>query len=322
MQRASLKAARALDLPIGSIFADDFKLRPVDEERVQELMLSFASKGQQQPIKVRPNSNGSYVVVFGEHRLEAAKRLGWKEISALVEKLSDLDALELKVTENVLRNHYNSPYEEGKAYQLLLSQKYRGNLNALSESVGKPTSHINERLTVFHNLDRSLLQYLGKEITTANAIAIAKYQDHRRQLEVAQAVIRTRTSYASTAWSSGGGAGEKLSMGQVRVKPLHACTCGCGDIHPIRNAQIKVDVGEPGVGAKVVLGTSRSSHLDVRSAGYVHVENPRQEGYSFCGYPLTQKWNAELPRKVDTRTFQTGDGDCLCDHCARAWRKA
>ena len=314
-----------VDLPIRSIFADDVKLRPIDEERIQDLMQSFKSKGQQQAIKVRPKSNRSscYVVVFGEHRLEAARRLGWETIQAVVEQLGDLDALELKITENVQRNHYNNPFEEGRIYQLLLLDKYHNNLNALAESIGKATSYMSDRLTVYHNLDRSLLQFLGKELTTANAVSIAKVQDHKRQLEIAQAVIKTRQEYASTAWGSGGGGGDRPGMGRVKVRPFHACTCGCGDIHPVRNTRIMVDVGEPGVGIKAVLGLTVYQHRgSLRAKQSIHIENPDQEGYSICGYQLASRWQGELPEHVDTRTFKTADGEGLCDNCARTWRKA
>jgi ParB/RepB/Spo0J family partition protein len=319
------QAMREQLVQLSLIHSDPIKLRPLDEDRVEDLMASFLSKGQQQAIKIRPDGVYSYMIVFGEHRLEAGKRLAAKGLAikglpvgvirVVIEDVDELEALELKVTENIQRNHFTDPVEEGRAYARLLKERYRNNLNALSDSIGKNTTYIKDRLAVFYQLEPSLRRFIGKELTIGNAIAIAKLQEPEKQLRVAEAVIRTRVRAASTAWGSGPGGGAP-PMGTIRVRPEHSCTCDCGDIHPIRNAQIMVDVGEPGVGVQVVLG------LVSRDQGYVHVQNPEHEGTSYCGYDLMSHWNAELPERVDTRTFRTGDGYRLCDNCARPWRKA
>jgi ParB/RepB/Spo0J family partition protein len=316
MQRANLThPGKTVALPLELVYSDTVKIRPVDEEKVSDLAASFRSKGQQQPIKVRPNTNGSYVVVFGEHRLEAARRLGWKEVLAAVVEVDELEALELKVTENVQRNHYVDPVKEGEIFARLLKERYQNNLNAIAESIGKSTSYIKDRLTVFYQLSPSLKPFVGRQLTTGNAIAIARVQDQARQVQIAEAVIKTRTDAASTAWGSGTGGGTP-PMGTVRVKEVHSCTCGCGDIHPVRNSRpIPVDVDEPGVGVRVVLG------LVGRDQGYVHIQNPAAEGATLCGFDLRSRWGAELPEHVDTRTFRTGDGYRLCDNCAKPWRK-
>lgn len=92
----------------------------------------------------------------------------------MLERISELDSLELKVTENAHRNHSIEPWEEGSVFTRLLKEKYGGNLNALSESLGKSTTYIKDRTRVFHCLHPSLRRYVGKQLTVGNAISLAK----------------------------------------------------------------------------------------------------------------------------------------------------
>ena len=55
-----------------------FALRDVDEAVVEQLAGSIRASGLLQPIMVKPTGDG-YELVFGLHRLEACKRLGWKK---------------------------------------------------------------------------------------------------------------------------------------------------------------------------------------------------------------------------------------------------
>jgi ParB/RepB/Spo0J family partition protein len=233
-------------LTIDRILSDAIHLRPVDEAAVADLMLSLKSKGQQQPIKVRPKTHNMnvpegtyyYVVIFGEHRLEACKRLeasgasikGLRpgQIRALVQDVDENEALELKVTENAHRNSYVDPWEEGRIFNKLLREKYDNNLNALSESIGKATSYIKDRLQVFYNLHPSLRHYLGNELNIGNAIALSKTPNPEPQISLANAIIRTRKDLF------GGGGGGLTGRQIVRVK----CVCPvCGKEHVDRRSE-------------------------------------------------------------------------------------
>ena len=312
--RAVVAQGSASKVPLSLIFSDPVKLRPVDDSRLREIMASFLSKGQQQPIKVRPNGRGTYVVVFGEHRLEAARRLGWKEISAVVQQMDEHEGLELKVTENAHRNGFVDPWEEGRVFVRLLSERYGNDLNALSDSLGKGTQYLRDRVQVYYGLDPSLRQYLGRQLTVANAISLAKIFPAEKQLEIAKAIVKTRTGGPS-GFGGGGvrGAGGKF-VGRRRVRMIHSCTCGCGDIHEDKRGSsgVAVDPNEDGIGVPLVLGRLR------REAKSCHIEG--EEGSSLCGVELPERWTAELPEHFDTRSIRL-DNMTVCDECARKWRR-
>ena len=273
-------------------------------------MASFASKGQQQAIKVHPSGPYSFKVTFGEHRLEAARRLGWKEIRGVIQPTGEHETLELKVTENAHRNGFVDPWEEGRIFVRLLSEKYHNDVGAISESLGKPTSYVKDRVQVFYALDPSLRPYVGHQLSVANTISLARIFPPEKQLQLAQVVIKTRTSGAS---GFGRGEGGRF-VGRTRVKVIHECTCGCGDIHEHRKLSLEVDPSEEGVGVQVVMGKFRDGDAEC------HFESSKNEGYSYCGTLMKSRWKAELPEHFDTRLVRV-NGATICDVCSRAWRK-
>jgi ParB family chromosome partitioning protein len=87
------------NIPIPSIKVEN-RLRPLNAEKVAELAESIAQVGLLQPIGVRPDGT----LVYGYHRLEACKQLGWTEIPAVVVDGDDLRAELAEISENLIRN--------------------------------------------------------------------------------------------------------------------------------------------------------------------------------------------------------------------------
>lgn len=320
----TLASAKALPLgvevqiPLGRILHDDTMTRPLDEDKVKGLMASFRSKGQQQAIKVHPAGDWSFKVTFGEHRTEAARRLGWKEIRGVIENTSVHETLELKVTENAHRNGFVDPWEEGKIFYKLLGEKYDHDVNALADSLGKSPGYVNDRVTVHLCLAQQLRPFVGNKLTVANTIALAKISPQEKQLELANVIIRTRTPGAG---GFGGGAWGRMEDGRfapkTRVTTFHQCTCGCGNVHRDIRFELEVDPSEGRVGVETVVGTTLKSS---RQGDTFHIQNPKRPGYSICGYELGARWTVQLPEHFDTRSFKI-DSSPFCDSCARVWRK-
>jgi ParB family chromosome partitioning protein len=87
------------NIPIPSIKVEN-RLRPLNAEKVAELAESIAQVGLLQPIGVRPDGT----LVYGYHRLEACKQLGWTEIPAVVVDGDDRHAELAEISENLVRN--------------------------------------------------------------------------------------------------------------------------------------------------------------------------------------------------------------------------
>jgi ParB-like chromosome segregation protein Spo0J len=90
-------------IPIEDIVVRADRLRALQSKVVAELAESFEKRGQPQPIGVIPCGGAGYRPLWGVHRLEAAKALGWTEIAGVVLDGLDADEAEVhEITENLI----------------------------------------------------------------------------------------------------------------------------------------------------------------------------------------------------------------------------
>jgi ParB family chromosome partitioning protein len=131
---------------------------------LDDLAKSIGDKGLLQPIVVRPMPHGEYEIVAGERRWRAAQRAGVHDVPVLIRELSDGEALEIALIENIQRSDLN-PLEEARAYGLLLEQ-FNYTQQQLAESIGKSRSHIANTLRLL-NLPDSVRQQIEQGNLTA-----------------------------------------------------------------------------------------------------------------------------------------------------------
>lgn len=106
------------DLPVREIRPSRLQPRSqVSPEDVEELAASIVDRGVLQPIVVRPVHDG-YELVAGERRWRAAMAAGLQVVPAVVRNLSDQDALEVALLENIQREDLR-PLEKARAYRRL-----------------------------------------------------------------------------------------------------------------------------------------------------------------------------------------------------------
>ena len=91
----------------------------IGEAALEELKASIQRQGIIEPVIVRPIAHGIYELVAGERRWRAAKALGMPEIPAVLKTLSDKEALEYSLVENIQRENLN-PWEEARGYARLV----------------------------------------------------------------------------------------------------------------------------------------------------------------------------------------------------------
>jgi len=115
--------------------------RRFDDEAIAALAQSIREKGILQPILVRRIDGGDrYDIIAGERRWRAAQIAGLHEVPVLIRDLSDSDALEVALIENVQRQDLTS-LEEAEGYQRLMDE-FSHTQEALAKGVGKSRSHI------------------------------------------------------------------------------------------------------------------------------------------------------------------------------------
>lgn len=171
-QKKQKKAALGFSvISLSLIDRNSFNPRKVfNEEALEELALSIKGKGVIQPIVVRPVGN-RYEIVCGERRFRASLIAGMENIPACIKELSDDEAEEYAITENLQRKDV-SPLEEAEAFSKLVSGgKY--DINSLAIKFGKSEAFIRGRLKLVNLIMefRNMLEKDAINIGVAGVLA-------------------------------------------------------------------------------------------------------------------------------------------------------
>jgi ParB family chromosome partitioning protein len=147
------QAARAaagdsvLQIRLADIEQNPYQTRDrFDAELLQELAESIRANGVVQPIVVRPGKDGRYVLILGERRCRASKLAGKETIPAIVRKVSDQQAAEMTVVENLQRQDLNC-LEQAYAFAQL-SQVF----HLTQEQIGQRTGSSRESISNYMRL--------------------------------------------------------------------------------------------------------------------------------------------------------------------------
>ena len=110
------------------------------EDAITALADSIREHGMLQPVLVRPISTGGYQIVAGERRWRAARMLGLEEIPVSIRELSDSEAMQIAIVENLQRENLN-PIEEAAGYNELI-EKFGMTQDKIAKMVGRSRSAI------------------------------------------------------------------------------------------------------------------------------------------------------------------------------------
>ncbi len=144
---------------------------------LEDLTASVREKGVVQPILVRPvqGATNAYEIVAGERRWRAAQKAGLHDVPVVVRELSDQEALELAIVENVQRQDLNA-LEEAIGYQQLIDG-YGYSQAELAEVIGKSRPHIANTLRLL-KLPEEVQNYLREgKLTAGHARALVTLDD-------------------------------------------------------------------------------------------------------------------------------------------------
>ena len=109
-------------LPLREIEPDPGQPRKTfDDETLAELSASIAEHGLLQPIAVRPKPSGGYLIVAGERRWRASRMAGLTEVPVIVKDVTDEQAMEFALVENLQREDLD-PVEEAAGIRELMTR--------------------------------------------------------------------------------------------------------------------------------------------------------------------------------------------------------
>lgn len=196
-----------------------------DSESISQLAESIKVHGILEPLLVRAVSEGKYEVVAGGRRYRASQLLSLTEVPVIIRSLTDNEALEIAILENLQRENLN-PMEETEAILKLLSgklnqdvqevisllyrlrnegkEKFRRNVSPNSEieiveavfqTVGITAKSFVETRLPLLKLPSDILESLRQgQIAYTKAIALSKIKDEQQRLELLKEVIANNLS--------------------------------------------------------------------------------------------------------------------------------
>ena len=187
-----------------------------DEGALSELADSIARHGLIQPIVVRPNLDGTYMIIAGERRWRACRIAGVSEVPVIIKETDDKTLMELALIENLQREDLN-PVEEALGYKALI-EDFSLTQEEVAHRMGKSRSAVTNALRLLA-LNEAELEALRKGMITAGharALLSCENEETRQKLlilAVEGASVRELERMAS--FGKKGGAAKKTE----KIKP-------------------------------------------------------------------------------------------------------
>src|SRR6266481_2967942 len=199
------------DIPLAKIRESKSNPRRFfDEAKLTELADNIRQHGVLQPILLRPlpeGEAGTYELVAGARRYRASKLAKRESIPATVRDLTDAQALELQVIENVQRVDVH-PLDEAQGYAALIElQPDTYIVESIAARVGRSPQYVSGRLRLIQLIPEAKQAFYEDKLTVAHAFEIARLQpnDQRRALQEcfpqyrnATAILKDKKAEATT----------------------------------------------------------------------------------------------------------------------------
>jgi ParB family chromosome partitioning protein len=139
------EGGRPREIPIDLVEPNPFQTRShVNEEQLAELAASIAANGVVQPVLVRPLANGRFQLIAGERRWRASKLAGKNTVPAILRQVSDEQAMEITIVENLQRADLNA-MEQARAFERL-ARDFHMTQEQMAQRTGKDRATVSNFL--------------------------------------------------------------------------------------------------------------------------------------------------------------------------------
>jgi ParB family chromosome partitioning protein len=191
------ESGRPREIPVGEIERSPFQTRTrFDEVQLAELAASIAATGVVQPIVVRPLPHGHYQLIAGERRWLASQRAGKETIPAIIRQVSDEQAMEMTIVENLQRTDLN-PMEQARAYDKL-SREFQLTQEQMAKRTGKDRASVANFLRLLKLPEEVQGKVEEGILSFGHARALLPLEDPQAILKAAQKVAALAMSVRQT----------------------------------------------------------------------------------------------------------------------------
>jgi len=194
---AEAEGGKPREIPLEQIDRNPFQTRSrMNEEQLGELAASITANGVVQPILVRPLANGRYQLIAGERRWKASELAGKKTIPAILRQVSDEQAMEITIVENLQRSDLN-PMEQARAFERL-SREFHMTQEQMATRTGKDRATVANFLRLLRLPVSVQSRVESSELSFGHARTLLAFE-HAEEIEkAAQRVVALSLSVRQT----------------------------------------------------------------------------------------------------------------------------
>jgi ParB family chromosome partitioning protein len=161
------------------------KMTPGDDT----LVSSIREHGLLQPILIRPLAHG-FEIVAGHRRFQACRSLRWRFVPCKLREMSDKEAYELQLTENIQRKSMD-PIEEAEAFRRYVTDFGWGGVSELAKKLGMSEEYVSHRIQLLKLPDDIRQQIFTERLNVSQAIELSNIPSER-QSEIISQVINNK----------------------------------------------------------------------------------------------------------------------------------
>lgn len=162
-----------------------------EQEAIKELAASIRQHGLIQPITIRPIESG-FEIVAGHRRFLACKLLRWRVIPSIVRCLSDKDAFEVQLIENIHRRTMD-PIEEAESFKKYVIDYGWGGVSQLAHVISKSEQFVSSRIQLLRLPKEIIDNILQNKLRVSHAIELVNLNEHDQKI-VTTAIINKKLS--------------------------------------------------------------------------------------------------------------------------------
>jgi ParB family chromosome partitioning protein len=185
VEQIELKMLRA------SQFAVRDKFQKTANEDDMLLSNSIKEHGLLQPILVRPLAHG-FEIVAGHRRFQACRSLRWRFIPCKIRDMSDKQAYEIQLTENMQRKSMD-PVEEAEAFRRYVIDLGWGGVTELAKKIGKSEEYVSHRLQLLKLPDDIKEKIISTRLNVSQAMELTTIPPNKQSQIIDQVIKNNLT---------------------------------------------------------------------------------------------------------------------------------
>ena len=262
-ESAAPKAAEGMprEIPLGEIDRNPYQTRTrFDEAQLGELAASIVATGVVQPVLVRALADGRFQLIAGERRWLASKIAGKATIPAILRQVSDQQAMEMTIVENLQRTDLN-PMEQARAYDRL-GRDFKLTQEQMAQRTGKDRTSVANSLRLLRLPAEVQAKVEAGELSFGHARALLALENPESVLKAAQKVSALSMSVRQTESYVQGILNPEKRKGEERAKrPLDPNVREARDLLQ-RALGLKVNIEDKNGRGRVIIEYSRLEDFD------------------------------------------------------------